>query len=169
MTMRPFRFRPAAVLELRRREEEAVRDVMVRAEAARLDAETRVRLAGETLREAVAALRTAESRGVAVGELLWHRTWIHRKRLEVEGRRQAALLAAVEASKAAVALREAVQRRRVLEKLRDRAWRRYAIDATRAHAREMDEVASLRAAAATIDSGGSDADDHTDNRYDDRF
>ncbi|MGD9906096.1 MAG: flagellar export protein FliJ [Vicinamibacterales bacterium] len=154
--MRPFRFRPAALLELRRRQEDAAREVLTRAQDVQARADQAVVRAGEAVLEAARALGRVQRDGATAATLAWHRSWIFRLRHDVDQRRLAAARAATIVEGASVVVRDAVQRRRVLERLRDRAWRRHRLEADREHAREMDSVATARYFAQRTDAGGCD-------------
>ncbi|MGE0363317.1 MAG: flagellar export protein FliJ [Vicinamibacterales bacterium] len=157
--MRPFRFRPAALLELRRKEESTARDVLARAQDVQARADQAVVRASDAVMDAARTLGRVQAEGATADTLAWHRSWIGRLRHDVDQRRLAAAKAATIVEGASVVVRDAVQRRRVLERLRDRAWRRYRLEADREHARDMDRVAGARYHAQRADAGGPDRGD----------
>ena len=163
--MRPFQFRAAIVLDLRRREEDAARTALARARALVDRAHQGVAAAREAVREAGRALDAAAVAGSPHGTLEWHRSWIVRLRTDVSRAQGIAAEADRTAGAAAVALSQAMQRRRVLERLRDRAWRKYVVARDRAHVQEMDQLASLRYAALAQETGGT-RDDSAHHRDD---
>jgi flagellar export protein FliJ len=156
--MRPFRFRPAALLELRRKEEAAARDVLARVQDVQTRADQAVVRASDAVLDAARTLGRVQAAGATADALAWHRSWIVRLRHDVGERRLAAAKAATVVARASVVVREAVQRRRVLERLHDRAWQRYRVEADREHAREMDRVAGVRFFAQMADRGGTDGE-----------
>lgn len=157
--MRPFRFRPAALLELRLKEETAARDVLARAQDVQARADQSVVRASDAVMDAARTLGRVQAEGATADTLAWHRSWMARLRHDVDQRRLAAAKAATIVEGASVVVRDAVQRRRVLERLRDRAWRRYRLEADREHARDMDRVAGARYFAQRADAGGTDRGD----------
>lgn len=142
--MRPFRFRAAAALLMRRTQEDAARQRLAAAETARRRAELQARAAAETADRAAAASVDACRDGADGGHLRWHQSWIARKRLEADAGRQAAAASAEAAGRATAEVQIAYQRRRALERLRDRAWHRHQREAGRLELREMNELATLR-------------------------
>lgn len=154
--MRPFRFRPAALLELRRKEETAARDALARAQDVQGRADQAVVRATAAVLDAARTLGRVQNEGATADALAWHRSWIARLRHDVDQRRLTAAKAATIVEGASVMVRDAVQRRRVLERLHDRAWQRYRVEADREHAREMDRVAGVRYFAQMADRGGTE-------------
>jgi flagellar FliJ protein len=164
--MRPFTFRPAAVLELRRRQEETARDVLARAHAERTRAEAGLAAALEAVTRARQAFRADLQTANAVARAGWHRSWIERLLRDVDVRRRVAAMAADVVARASAAVRDAMQQRRVLERLRDRTWRRYQVESPRAELQEMDRLAGLRYAAAAAELRESASDDQSDHGRD---
>ncbi|MGE0813525.1 MAG: flagellar export protein FliJ [Vicinamibacterales bacterium] len=158
--MKPFRFRAQAVLDLRRREEEAAKNALARQRAMAERAQQALAAAHAAVARAGEALQSQASAGAAHGTLTWHRSWIVRLRIGVQVAAHAAAEAERATAAAAAALGQAMQRRRVLERLRDRAWRTYCVDRDRAEIREMDQLATLRFAHRAIEGGTRDSHAH---------
>jgi flagellar biosynthesis chaperone FliJ len=139
-----FRFRAAAALDVRRKQEDAARLVAAEAETARETARQRA----EDARSAALAdgerLVAAQSAGVEAWRVQWHRAWIEQQRREAIARAGEAEKRTAEAAVAQRAVQEAFKRRRVLERLRDRASRKFRRAADQQHVREMNELATLR-------------------------
>lgn len=164
--MRPFTFRPAAVLELRRRQEDAARDVLAKAHAERARAEAGLAAALDAVTRAREAFRVDLQAPGAIARVGWHRSWIERLLRDVDARRRVAAIAAEVVERASAAVRDAMQRRRVLERLRDRAWRRYQVESRRAELQEMDRLAGLRYAAVAAELRENASDDQSDDGHD---
>ena len=156
--MRPFRFRPQAVLELRRREEETLQNALARQRAETARAYALVDAAAQTARAAAATLAATTAAGAAQAVLEWHRSWIGKLKRDLASCAIAATEAEQATARAAALLGKAVQRRRVLERLRERAWRRYRVESDREQLRDMDRLAGLRHFAQATDLGGEPHD-----------
>jgi flagellar biosynthesis chaperone FliJ len=149
--MKPFRFRAAAALDLRRQQEDAARLThTIAANAARA--------ADARLADAVVAVRGAEQTSAATTRagveswlLTWHRCWIDRLRLEAGARRTEAAVSAAAVERAAASVRKAHQRRLTLERLRDRNELRYNAEVQRDELKEMNLFAGLRFAGRSAD------------------
>lgn len=149
----PVRFRAAAALELRRREEESAAIALARAEAERQAALTAWSAADQQRRQALAAQAAQVDRGIDAAVLFWHRNWIHRLRGTVDE-------LAVELQRRTVALESqrrawqlARRRRLALERLKERAWRRFQADDRRRERLVIDELARLRFLQADAGQG----------------
>lgn len=145
--MRSFTFRLDAALDLRR-----TRDTEARRALA--DAQKLTTIAAEAVEQAETGLRDGEARAreeLAAAHLpgaaVWHRNWMIRLREDVAAAR--ARLCERQASEERAAERARAARRdlRVLERLRERAYRAYVEEERRAEQRDLDEFATLRAAA----------------------
>ncbi|MDH4064624.1 MAG: hypothetical protein OEW19_09500 [Acidobacteriota bacterium] len=156
--MRPFRFRAAAGLVMRRKQEDTARQHLAKAQSARQRAEDRAGAAAQAAERAAAEDADARRAGAEGWRLQWHQSWIIKKRLEADAGRQAAAVSAEAADRAAAAVQLAYQRRRALERLRDRAWRRHQIDVGREELRDMNELATLRYHAPPVGSTTTDED-----------
>ncbi|MFN7980573.1 MAG: hypothetical protein U0Q11_01830 [Vicinamibacterales bacterium] len=139
-----FRFRAAAALDIRRKQEDAARLESAKAELA-LD---NARQKAEAARAAVIAdgerLVNAQAAGLESWRVQWHRAWIDQQRRHAAARADDAVVKAREAEAAQKVVQEAFKRRRVLERLRDRAARKHRRAADQQHARDMNELATLR-------------------------
>jgi flagellar biosynthesis chaperone FliJ len=153
--MKPFRFRAAAALDLRRRQEDDARLLHARAEQAARDAAARVANAGAAVDRAVEERTSTEREGMDAWLMTWHRSWITRLRLDVTVQQQHAVASNAAASRAAASVQKAHQRRRTLERLRERGLRRYDTDVQRSELKEMNLLAGLRY-VARADEGDSE-------------
>ncbi len=145
--MRTFRFRAAAVLDLRIRQEDEAAQALARAEGALRQARARVDETADTRRQAQGAARDDETRGARAAEIEWHRNWITRLASDVERQHTEADVRARELAEAERLWREARQRRLVIERMRDRQWRRFQQQQERDELKAIDETARVRHAA----------------------
>jgi hypothetical protein len=152
--MKPFRFRAAAALDLRRRREDEARLAHAQAEIESRAADACVAEARSAVDCAVEASASTERAGADAWFITWHRSWITRLRLEVDARRKAAAISAAAAERAAASVRTAHQRRRTLERLRDRGVERYEAEVQRTELEEMNLLAGLRFVGRMADEGG---------------
>jgi flagellar export protein FliJ len=155
--MKPFRFRAAVVLDLRRRQHELAQTQLARAQQERDAAARRVGEAEEACQDARREYRASLDKGDAAGALERHRTWIARRQAETDDRRRQLEERHVAVHHAAAGLRHAYTRVRVLERLRDRAWEKHQDDVRRREAIEMDYLAVTQFARRM--GGGIDCDD----------
>jgi hypothetical protein len=154
--MKPFRFRAAAALDLRRKQEDAARLAYAVAQNAASVADACVVEAHGAVDRAAEARTSTERAGADAWLVSWHRSWIVRLRLEVEARQAEAAVSAAAAECAAASMRKAHQSRRTLERLRDRGVQRYDAEVQRIELKEMNLLAGLRYVARTADEGGSE-------------
>lgn len=162
--MRPFRFRAAAALELRRKEEESARLQLAQAQQLLQQAQQRVADADHATSAASDHLTTAQSGGTEAWRISWHQSWIRSRRLEAEACRRTVTVSATLADRAAASVSIAHQKRRVLERLRERALERHRQTADRHATNEMNLLANLRYLAQASGSGGTDSDDRPDSK-----
>lgn len=155
--MATFRFRAAAALDLRRKQEDAARLEVARAEMAVMAANERSREARSRVTDEGDRLVHLQQDGAESWRVQWHRAWIDRQRTDAEARAAELKARAQEAAQAAQVAREAMKKRRVLERLRDRAWHRYQRVQHEQHVKDMNELATLRF-VAQIAEGGTRAD-----------
>ena len=142
--MQAFRFRAAAALEHRRREEEAAEAVLARAEAQFTASREVVTAATARHAAAMTAQDDAVRSGTGGHTLVWHRNWITSLAAAVvaarrEMNRQEAVVA--EVRKAWYAAR---RKRLMLERLRDRALARHRVAEQRWELKQIDELARMR-------------------------
>ena len=152
--MKPFRFRAAAALDLRRKREDEARLAHAQAEIESRAAAARVAQARGAVDRAVAESASTAQAGADAWFITWHRSWITRLRLEVDARQKEAAISAAAAERAAASMRKAHQRRRTLERLRDRGVQRYEAEVQRTELEEMNLLAGLRFAGRMADEGG---------------
>jgi flagellar protein FliJ len=152
-----FRFRAAAALDMRRKQEDVARLEAAKAELAATAAGQRSRAAREEVAEGERRLEDAQREGAEIFRVQWHRAFIEKQRLEAQARQEELDARTAEAGKAREAVTEAMKRRRVLERLRDRALRKYRRLAHDQDVRDMNELATLRFVAHTAE-GGTRAD-----------
>ena len=153
--MKPFHFRAARVLDLRKREEDDARVVFGRANAVQHAAATRLTSVQEAAEEGRAKCLEVYEIGAPAWLVGWHQSWMTKQRLDVSARTRELAAATERVAAATAALRIAHRKRRVLERLRDRAWRRYQVEAARDEAREMNLLAGLRYLAQAADTEGA--------------
>ena len=142
--MRPFRFRAAAALEIRRRDEDAAAAVLARNEANYRAIEARCHDAERARTAALAEQAAQPTRGIDVATLFWHRNWIVRLQAVVSDLRLELRAAADGVTTARQAWQFARRRRLALERLRDRALARHRADAQREELKVIDELARVR-------------------------
>ena len=142
--MAPFKFRAAAALDLRRRQEQDAARDLARAEAAFREAE-RVLASGERAHAQAQQAQAVQARSsIGIAALFWHRNWIARLHTTVADLRAEVRKCAEGVAAAEAAWRRARQRRMALDRLRDRAWARYQAEEQRQERLVIDELARLR-------------------------
>src|SRR4029453_2319126 len=143
--MAQFRFRAAAVLDLRLKTEERAKRTLGDAQAELARAEREL---GETRAALDATLADGASAVHDPGLSLWYRNWITRQRQELTRRR--AMVADRQAAVDAAMSRLQAARRdvRVLERLRDRLHSVWALAERRKEQKELDWLGSVRYALA---------------------
>lgn len=153
--MAVFRFRAAAALEVRRRQEDDAQAECLRKEALKLAAVRRCDEIAEQRRQAAEALMNSERQGEDFSTQTWHRNWI-------TGLAATAQSAAGDVAKATHAVeqarrvwQEARKKRLVLERLRDRAWRRFRHEEAQREQRVIDELARVRFTTRAMSEGSS--------------
>lgn len=152
--MRPFRFRAAAALEVRRKQERDAATLLARAQARFSEAQLAFDDMEQQRRRALEAAAAQAHRGIDESVLFWHRNWIHRLKATADGlnadvRRQSDAVAAAER-----AWRVARQKCLALDRLRDRALARHNAKEHREELKVIDELARLR--FTTPNPGGED-------------
>lgn len=150
-----FRFRAAAALEVRRRQEDDALAECTRKDGLKRAADAKCAAIEVQRREAAAALVASAQQGQDSSMQSWHRNWI-------TGLSAVALVAARDAAQAAEAVgqarrvwQEARKKRLVLERLRDRAWRRFRHEETRREQLVIDELARVRFTTRALAEGSS--------------
>lgn len=156
--MHPFRFRAAAVLDLRLAEEDRAKRELAKVRDAHEATLLRADRARQATDDASDEFTAAQRLGTNAAGLSWHQSWIARLRLEADAARSAAATSAANLERATASVTVARQRRRTMERLRDRARQRYDENARRHDTREMNELASVQFAARLSSGGGSRGD-----------
>jgi flagellar export protein FliJ len=152
--VRPFRFRAAAALALRRKEEDLAAAALMRVEAQFHEAQE-ASAAMERSRAQAQAAGLAQSRlGLDIAALSWHRNWITRLQAAVEDLRATERTHQAAVEQAEAAWRQARRRRVALDRLRDRALARHRAEALREEQKALDELARLKFTMA--DSAGDE-------------
>src|SRR4029450_3929391 len=142
--MPEFRFRAAAALELRRRQERTAATLVARAEAALREIRARASRAQLDRERAQSALVDVQCRGTDIATLTWHRNWIVRMtdtaaRLAHDVDRHAQVVAAAEPAGG-----EGRRPHTALERMRERAWVRHQQAEQREELKRLDELARVR-------------------------
>jgi len=153
--MKPFRFRAAAALDVRSREERAAEAALARAEAEFTGADRAWAASRERIGTAVGDLERVARDGANVDTLIWHRNWIQRLTAIADARLVQRSRLETAARTARSAWQVAKRRRRVLERLRDRAFRRHQAAEHRHELKVIDELARVRFTTAAAESEGS--------------
>jgi flagellar export protein FliJ len=151
--MKPFRFRAAPLLDLRRRQYDSARGEFARLTEA-------VRVAGQRLELAERARDQAENdylasmhKGATIEWLQRHRHWIVGQRRLVDEARRMLEGRRAEAARGAAAVRDAFMRVRILERLRERAKARHDHEVQREEIRDIDLLAVLQHARRIAEGG----------------
>jgi flagellar export protein FliJ len=142
--MRPFRFRAASALDLRKKQEDEARLALGRAQNAAAMAEAQLQTARDHAAGAGARLVALQEEGAPAWLIGWHRSWIVQQTRVVETRRRDVAMATAAVTEAGEIVRNAFRQRRVLERLRDRLAARHARAMERHELNQMNELAGLR-------------------------
>ena len=139
-----FRFRAAAALDARRRQEDDALAECARKDGLKHAADARCERIETDRKAASVALIESQTQGQDSATQSWHRNWI-------AGLSAAANTAATNAAEAAQAVQasrliwqEARKKRLVLERLRERAWRRFRHEEALREQKVIDELARVR-------------------------
>jgi flagellar export protein FliJ len=142
--MRPFKFRAAAALEMRRKEEDAAALELARKEASFRQIEAGLESAERARATALADQHAKSQQGIDIATLFWHRNWIVRLQATVVDLRAELHTAQHAVHIARQAWQLAKRRRLSLERLRDRAQARHRADEQREELKVIDELARVR-------------------------
>ena len=142
--MRPFRFRAAAALEIRRKAEDDAALELAKKEAVFRRFEASLQAAEDARTAALADQHTQSQRGIDVATLFWHRNWIVRLQATVVDLRAELRTAREAVNTARQAWQLAKRDRLSLERLRDRALSRYRADEQREELKVIVELARVR-------------------------
>ena len=148
--MRPFRFRAASALDLRKKQEDEARLALGRAQNAAAMADAQLQTARDHAAGAGARLVALQEEGAPAWLIGWHRSWIVQQTRVVETRRDV-VMATAAVTEAGEIVRTAFRQRRVLERLRDRLAARHARAMERHELNQMNELAGLRYLAAAAE------------------
>jgi flagellar export protein FliJ len=139
-----FRFRAAAALELRRRQEQDAATVLARAEGALRLAQACAETTLVDRRAAQEQQVLAECRGSDIATIAWHRNWIVRQTVALEACQRDVQAREAEVQIAERAWREARRKHLALERMRERSWRRHQDHERHEEMKVIDELARLR-------------------------
>jgi len=142
--MSPFKFRAAAALEIRRKEEDAAALELARKDANYRQIESALQSAERARESALADQHAQSQRGIDIATLFWHRNWIIRLQATVVDLRVESHAAQQAVEIARQAWQLAKRRRLSLERLRDRAQARHRADEQREELKVIDELARVR-------------------------
>ncbi len=148
-----FRFRAAAALEVRRRQEDAALTECTRKDGLKRAADDQCLTIEARRRDAAQALIDAQAQGQDSSTQGWHRNWITRLSAAAVAAAGDAAAAAQAVEQARRVWREARKKRLVLERLRDRAWRRFRHEETRREQLVIDELARVRFTTRAFEEG----------------
>ena len=150
-----FRFRAAAALDARRRQEDDALAECARKDGLKRAAEARCAEIDAQWRDAARALVESQEQGQDSSTQSWYRNWI-------DGLSATARVAAVNAAEAGQAVeaarrvwQEARKKRLVLERLRDRAWQRFRHEEALREQRVIDELARVRFTTRALNEGSA--------------
>jgi flagellar export protein FliJ len=142
--MRPFKFRAAAALDIRRKAEDAAALELARKDASFRQIEASLQSAERARETALADQHAQSQRGIDIATLFWHRNWIVRLQATVVDLRADVNTAQQAVLVARQAWQLAKRRRLSLERLRDRAQTRHRADEQREELKVIDELARVR-------------------------
>ena len=142
--MRPFKFRAAAALDIRRKAEDAAALELARKDASFRQVEASLQSAERARETALADQHAQSQRGIDIATLFWHRNWIVRLQATVVDLRADVNTAQQAVLVARQAWQLAKRRRLSLERLRDRAQARHRADEQREELKVIDELARVR-------------------------
>jgi flagellar export protein FliJ len=142
--MLTFRFRAAAALELRRKQETAAAIARSIAESALSEARALADQAEHDRQAAQTAQLERQQQGADGASIDWHRNWITRLSARVDQARTEIETRAAAVRDADQTWRDARRRRLALERMRERAWRRFQQEQQRQELKLINELATLR-------------------------
>jgi flagellar export protein FliJ len=142
--MAEFRFRAQAVLDLRRKQEDAAATALALAEAGFRQVAEQQAVTGAERQAAMAGQLDQQRAGIAAGALEWHWNWINGLAATVERLGRDLEVRRLAVGHAERAWREARHRRLVIERMRDRMLRRFQDAQQRKDMKTVDELARLR-------------------------
>lgn len=139
-----FVFRGARVLEWRKRQVDAARLAVLRAQESAREADARVTDAEARSERAAADLRQELKTPVGADTIVRHRNWIEREQAQVASCRRARDEARLAVNAAANVLQQAMRDMKIMERLRERAQTRHDAEARREEMKVLDELATSR-------------------------
>jgi flagellar export protein FliJ len=142
--MPPFKFRAAAALDLRHKQEQEAATALARVEAHFREANEACEAAERHRTQAQADQMAQAYRGIDVSTLFWHRNWINRLQATVYDLRADTRTKADAVDTAKRAWQLARQRFLALDRLRERATARHRAEANRQELKVIDELARIR-------------------------
>ena len=151
--MKAFRFRAETLLTLRKRQEDAARTDLLRAQAVASEAAAEMDRAWGKSREAAAGYCAAMREGLETATIERHRNWIVYLQGAAHARQRTHDDRQADVAKAVRIVQEAHRQVRMLERLRDRAERRYAAAVRLEESKEMDQFAATQFARRAVEGG----------------
>lgn len=152
--MAPFRFRAAAALDLRRKQEQDAGADLARAEALFREAIALSDAADVQRTRAQADQAAQASRGIDMATLFWHRNWITRLQATVTDLRSDVRTKGAAVDEAKRRWQMARRRRMALDRMRERAMARHRAAEQREELKMIDELARLRFMMPDAGEGG---------------
>ena len=141
---KPFVFRASRVLDWRKRQVDAARLAVLRAQESAREAETRVTDAEARTARAAADLRHALGAPVGADTIVRHRNWIDREQAHAVSCRRTRDEARLAVNAASLVLQQAMRDMKMMERLRERAQERHQAEARREEMNALNELATSR-------------------------
>ncbi len=151
--MKRFKFSLETVLKLRRIQEQRAATTLARHARAVGQIEEEIRHMGEERLDEIESLRTSLAAGGAVEDLVRANAYLFAISRKMERRTQSLALARIQAGRARSVYIDTVSRRKAVDRLRDMHWTAYRVESSRQEQKDVDEVASRRAARASLRGG----------------
>jgi flagellar export protein FliJ len=142
--MKDFRFRAAAVLDLRREQFQVAQAELARIRNHRDAAVSRVREADDAVCFAERDFQQVLAAGGAPGVFERHRNWIFRQRADADACRRRLVEWQAAIDRAVADLQESHRQVQVLERLRDRMKHQHDLESRRLEVIEVNELAIMR-------------------------
>jgi flagellar export protein FliJ len=144
VSVRRFRFRAQAALDLRQREHDRALRVMTHLEADLRTAERGLTLAETAVTQARDSYAAVMQSTSASAEQQWYRSWIVRRDRERAAAARAVAARRLDYASARTAYDAARQKLEALDRLKERAREQWAADIAAAEQKDLDALATMR-------------------------